>query len=125
MKPSRRGLINLDPSHYYRRGGDSLQGRFYLLRLHGLSFAELGMKTREDLKELLKLGGFPEPFFSSEETETKRWSREYRHRLIRENLVNLERIDDLGTLEKLMISTYGERINGSRQRTWWVERTSR
>lgn len=87
----------------YRRGGDSLQGRYHFLRLHPLSFAELGMKTKSDLLSLLTLGGFPEPFFEGSETETKRWSREYRQRIIQEDLVSLEQVHDLGNLELLMI----------------------
>ncbi|HEX5047044.1 MAG TPA: AAA family ATPase, partial [Gammaproteobacteria bacterium] len=44
----------------YRFGGDSLQGRYHLLRLHPLSVAELGLKSPAELADLLKLGGFPE-----------------------------------------------------------------
>lgn len=94
------GSARLD---YYRRGGDSLQGRFHYLRLHPLSVAELGIGTQKDFESLLTLGGFPEPFFSGSEVEAKRWSREYRSRLIQEDLVSLERIQDLGNLELLMI----------------------
>lgn len=94
------GSARLD---YYRYSGDSLQGRYHYLRLHPLSFSELKMKTAGDLETLLNLGGFPEPFFSASEVEAKRWSREYRTRLIREDLVSLERIHDLGNLELLMI----------------------
>ena len=50
---------------------------------------------------LMQLGGFPEPYFASEEIEAKRWSREYRTRLIREDMVQLERIHDLGNIELL------------------------
>src|SRR6185503_2661588 len=35
--------------------------------------------------------------------EARRWSREYRNLLIREELVSLERVNDLGSLELLMI----------------------
>ncbi len=87
----------------YRRGGDSLQGRYHFLRLHPFSFAELGMKSEQDLKELLTLGGFPDPFLSKSETEAKRWSKEYRSRVIQEDILSLERIQDLGNLELLMI----------------------
>jgi hypothetical protein len=48
----------------YRRGGDSLHGRYHSLRLHPLSAAELGLRTAKELRDLLALGGFPEPFFS-------------------------------------------------------------
>ncbi|MFY9342308.1 MAG: AAA family ATPase [Planctomycetota bacterium] len=86
----------------YRRGGDSLQGRYHLLRLHPLSYAELGMTTPAELAQLAKLGGFPEPFFRGSEREARRWSREYRSRLVRDEVVDLERVDDLGSLELLM-----------------------
>ena len=87
----------------YRYSGDSLQGRYHLLHLHPLSTAELGLKTPEELLQLLTLGGFPEPYFSGSEVEARRWSREYRNLLIREELVSLERVQDLGTLELLML----------------------
>jgi hypothetical protein len=87
----------------YRYGGDSLQGRYHLLRLHPLSAAEIGASVTSDLLVLLRLGGFPEPFFTGEETEARRWSREYRTRLVREDIVDLERVQDLGRLERLMI----------------------
>jgi uncharacterized protein len=87
----------------YRFGGDSLQGRYHLLRLHPLSVAELGVKDPSSWTQLLTLGGFPEPFLSGSETESRRWSREYRTRLIREDVASLERIQDLGQLELLML----------------------
>lgn len=87
----------------YRYGGDSLQGRYHLLRLHPLSARELGIGKQADLLDLLKLSGFPEPFFSGSETEARRWSREYRNLLIREEIASLERVLDLGTLELLAL----------------------
>jgi len=87
----------------YRRGGDSLQGRYHYLRLYPLSFAELKMKSSNDVIELLKLGGFPEPFFSGSDIQAKRWQREYRTRLIQEDVVSLEQLHDLGNLELLML----------------------
>lgn len=87
----------------YRYGGDSLQGRYHFLRLHPFSVAELGLKTESDFADLLMLGGFPEPFLSGSAVQAKRWSREYRTRLIREDVADLERISDLGNLELLML----------------------
>ncbi len=87
----------------YRFGGDSLQGRYHLLRLHPLSVAELGLESAADFSRLLTLGGFPEPYFSGSVNQARRWSREYRNRLIREDVVSLERIQDLGHLELLML----------------------
>ena len=94
------GSARLD---FYRYSGDSLQGRYHLLRLHPLSVAELGLTRREELRRLLTLGGFPEPWFGGSEVDARRWSREYRNRLIREEVATLERVQDLGNLELLML----------------------
>ena len=94
------GSARLD---YYRYSGDSLQGRYHLLRLHPLSCAELGISDVAGLHQLATLGGFPEPFFSGSETEARRWSREHRNRLLREEVRVLERVQDVGTLELLML----------------------
>src|SRR5882762_7546675 len=58
------GSARLD---YYRYGGDSLQGRYHMLRLHPFSAAELGLRGKAGLLQLLALGGFPEPFLSGSE----------------------------------------------------------
>lgn len=92
------GSARLD---YYRYGGDSLQGRYHYLRLHPLTVAELGIITRTDLTALLKLGGFPEPFFSGSERQAKRWTLEYRTRLVQEDIRSLETIKNLGSIELL------------------------
>jgi hypothetical protein len=98
------GSARLD---FYRHGGDSLQGRYHLLRLHPLSAGELGARTPGVLRDLLTLGGFPEPFFLGREREAWRWSREYRNLLVREELVSLERVTDLGRIELLMVRLPG------------------
>ena len=87
----------------YRFSGDSLQGRYHLLRLHPFSAAELQLSSQRELASLLKLGGFPEPYLSASEVQARRWSREYRTLLIREEVTSLERIQDLGHLELLML----------------------
>ena len=92
------GSAHLDA---YRRGGDSLQGRYHMHRLHPLSVAEL--RDSAALEPLLTLGGFPEPFLSGSDRSARRWSLEYRTRLIREEIASLEQIVDLGNLELLAI----------------------
>ena len=88
----------------YRYGGDSLQGRYHLLRLHPFSVAELGVRGKDALPSLLALGGFPAPFLSGSARTAARWSREYRTLLIRDELTDLERVSDLGKIELLMLS---------------------
>src|SRR3990167_3423861 len=87
----------------YRFGGDSLQGRYHLLRLYPLSVAELKISAQSDFISLLKLGGFPEPFLSGSEDAARRWSREYRQLIVREELTSLEQVQDLGTIELLFM----------------------
>ena len=94
------GSARLD---YYRRGGDSLQGRYHFLRLFPLTFAELAMATSSAVLDLLVYGGFPEPFALQSETQSRRWSREYRSRIVREELADLENVRDLGIVEKMAL----------------------
>ena len=98
-----RILVTSARLEVYRFGGDSLQGRYHLLRLHPLSAAELDLATSRDLLDLLTLGGFPEPWFGAAQVEARRWARDYRTVLIREEIAGLERVRDLGTLELLML----------------------
>ena len=94
------GSARLD---HYRHGGDSLQGRYHFHRLHPFSFAEIGGSSQSDLEDLLAFSGFPEPFFLASERETKRWSREYRTRLVTEDLQDLERVKDIALVQQLVL----------------------
>lgn len=94
------GSAKLD---YFRFGGDSLQGRYHFLRLHPFSVAELEINTIKGLMDLLLLSGFPEPFLSGSQVEAKRWSREYRNLIIREEITSLENVSDMGNLELLSL----------------------
>ena len=88
---------------FYRFGGDSLQGRYHFLRLHPLSVGELKMKSQKDFQDLIRFGGFPEPFFRGSEAFAKRWSREYRTRLINEDIEDVEKIQDIAKLELMIL----------------------
>ena len=88
----------------YRFGGDSLQGRYHYLRLHPLSLAELGAGSAGDLEAMLQLGGFPEPFLGGSVSRARRWSVEYRSRLVREEVATLEDVRDLGLMEQLLLA---------------------
>ena len=94
------GSARLD---YYRRGGDSLQGRYHFYRLLPLTCAELGASTFSTIQDLLTYGGFPEPFLLQSEIQSKRWSREYRSRVIQGDLSTLENIQDVGIVEKMVL----------------------
>lgn len=94
------GSARLD---HYHHGGDSLQGRYHFHRLHPFSFAEIGGAALSDLEDLLAFSGFPEPFFLATEKATKRWSREYRTRLVIEELQDLEKVKDIALVQQLVL----------------------
>jgi predicted AAA+ superfamily ATPase len=94
------GSARLD---YYRRGGDSLQGRYHFWRLAPFSLAELKSSSSGTLNDLLHFGGFPEPFLLASESEARRWSREFRTRIIREDLRDLQAVHDLDKIELLSL----------------------
>ena len=84
----------------FKRGGDSLMGRYYSYRLHPLSLGELGF-TKKNLDRLMQFGGFPEPFSKASPVFLKRWHRNRQEQIIREDLRNLERVRDIHSLEIL------------------------
>ena len=90
--------------NYYRKGGDSLQGRYHYYRLHPLSLYELSHNpSPEDLLGFLTFGGFPEPFFAQSERDWKRWQRERISRVIHEDLVSLEQVREVSQLDLLAV----------------------
>jgi uncharacterized protein len=92
------GSARLD---YYRRGGDSLQGRYHFYRLFPFTCAELGAPSISTIEDLLVYGGFPEPFSLQSEVQTRRWSREFRSRIVRDELTDLENVQDVGLIERM------------------------
>ena len=59
------GSVRLD---HYRKGGDSLQGRYHHYRLHPFSLREIATSpSASDLDALLRFGGFPEPLLAGSE----------------------------------------------------------
>jgi uncharacterized protein len=101
----------------YRRGGDSLQGRYHAHRLHGFSVGELlhtrkGLQAgvelefpetwdRETLSLLMKFGPFPEPFLKQDERTLRRWRKERLDRFFREDVRELENVRDMSLMEML------------------------
>lgn len=87
----------------YRYGGDSLQGRYHFLRLHPFTLDELQSNSLSDFKDLFELGGFPEPFTKGNKIEATRWSKEYRSRILRDDISSVESIHDLGSAELVLM----------------------
>lgn len=103
----------------YRRGGDSLQGRYHYYRLHPFSLKELSGppiplveyttaqpvlefgKPDSDLQHLLKFGGFPEPCLTGTDRTLRRWQRQRFERVFREDIRDLENVLFLSEVELL------------------------
>jgi predicted AAA+ superfamily ATPase len=116
----------------YRRGGDSLQGRYHHYRLHPFSYAEalsgaaveaptpgreltIPARARQEVVEaLLEFGGFPEPFLAQSTRTARRWRKERLERFFREDVRDLEPNRDLPSLQ-LLADLLTERV-GSRSR---------
>lgn len=92
------GSARLD---YYRRGGDSLLGRYRYLRLHPLTLGELFSSDKATTETLLKFGGFPEPFFKGSEKNLRLWHRERTYRIINDDLRDLDQVKELNAIELL------------------------
>jgi len=95
----------------YRRGGDSLMGRYHYWRLHPLTIDELpaNISKEEGFQRLLTVGGFPEPFLLNNIREAQRWRRERFDRIIREDIRDLESIRNIQVLS-LFVDALRERV---------------
>lgn len=95
----------------YKRGGDSLLGRYHYWRLHPLTIDELppGFNAEEGYQRLLTLGGFPEPFLLGDEREAKRWRRERFDRILKEDVRDIELIRHIQLLS-IFVDALRERV---------------
>jgi len=90
----------------YKKGGESLAGRFFPYRLHPLTVKEICKYLNEEsetaLDKLIKFGGFPEPYLKSNTTFAKRWRRIHTDTIIREDLLYLERVRNIKSIETMI-----------------------
>ncbi|MBN1524296.1 MAG: ATP-binding protein [Spirochaetales bacterium] len=103
----------------FRRGGDSLLGRYRYYRLHPFSLREINEKSdynvaynknmfqlkfpnpAKGLETLFKFGGFPEPFLSQSDIDLQRWQNERFERIFREDIRDVENIQHISKVELL------------------------
>jgi uncharacterized protein len=97
----------------YRRGGDSLMGRYHYWRLHPFTLDEIPEKITktEAFRRLMTVGGFPEPFLDGDEREARRWRRERFDRVLREDVRDLESIRNI-QLMGLFLDALRHRVGG-------------
>ena len=98
----------------YRKGGDSLTGRYFHFRMHPLSVAELLHKSIsgdpirrqkkihiDEWNTLLEFGGFPEPFLKANKRFHRQWNRTRQKQLVYEDVRNLGGGYDISRIEIL------------------------
>ena len=112
----------------YRRGGDSLMGRYYAYRLHpfsltellgksvpaiipleALQFPDVSAESADALQSLMVFGGFPEPLLAQSQRELRRWHNQRVDRLVREDIRDVESIRSLSQLQ-LLVDCLPERV---------------
>jgi len=101
----------------YRRGGDSLMGRYFLYRMHPFTVAEIACQDLPDPEKIIRLpqkinendfsalwnhGGYPEPFLKRDMRFSRRWHNLRQHQLLREDIRDLTQIHQLDQLEILV-----------------------
>jgi len=101
----------------YRRGGDSLMGRYFRYRMHPFSVAEILQTDVPDPQEVIRTprrieaadfaalwehGGFPEPFLKRDVRFSNRWHSLRQEQLVREDIRDLTQVQHLDQLESLV-----------------------
>ncbi len=101
----------------FRKGGDSLMGRYFNYRLHPLTVAELTHAdwhtdkliqapkalAAESFENLFQFGGFPEVFLKADSKFFKRWRRLRQQQLVREDIRDATRVQEIAQLEMLVV----------------------
>ena len=101
----------------YRRGGDSLMGRYFLYRMHPFSVAEASSTILPNARRIIRApvrtkaadfdalwnhGGYPEPFLKRDMRFSRRWQSLRLDQLVREDIRDLTQIQQLDQLEILV-----------------------
>lgn len=99
----------------FRRGSDSLMGRYLVYRMHPWSVGESlhtnlpsgeirppAQVSSAEWDALWEHGGFPEPFLRRDSRFTRRWRSLRQEQLSREDLREVAQVADLRTMETLM-----------------------
>lgn len=90
----------------FRQSGESLAGRYFQARLHPFSVREWvdlsDAKPEDALDRLIERGGLPEPFLAADKVEAERWRRQYFTDLVREDVLEFSRIQEVRVMRLLV-----------------------
>ena len=119
----------------YRRGGDSLMGRYLLYRMHPWSVGELirpGLPDgliqppaaidEDEWQALCDHGGFPEPFLRRDVRFSRRWRSLRQKQLSREDLRDVAHVQDVGTMGFLIRPWFRNVTKALRKEPKWFLR---
>lgn len=99
----------------FRKGGDSLAGRFFTHRLLPFSPAEtLAGGEERPLDWHLSAGGFPEPYLAAGPADARRWRKQYLDGMIREDILefgNIHQLKAMNSLVKLLRERVGSPLS--------------
>lgn len=98
------GSAKLDTA---RKVGDSLAGRFFEFRLHPFDVKEIlaenpAHDSKEVLRRLLQVGGFPEPYLEGAPEFYGRWKRSHLDIILKQDLPDLEHVQQIAPVETLI-----------------------
>jgi len=98
----------------FKKGGDSLMGRYFPYRVHPISVAEClsdKLSDREvsaprpldaiSFQNLFEFGGFPDPYIKANKMFAKRWRSTRYQQLFYEDIRDLTRVKELAQFEML------------------------
>ena len=110
----------------FKRGGDSLMGRYFPYHMHPLSIGELLRPVQPESEtckpqdpgadawdSLLAFGGFPEPFLRGESAFLARWNRLRFEQLVREDIrkdTEIRALDQLESFARILAGRSGEQL---------------
>ncbi|MBQ7188874.1 MAG: ATP-binding protein [Kiritimatiellae bacterium] len=111
----------------YKKGGDSMMGRYFPYRMHPLSVAELldvsipgeelvrrpRKLADEEWAALLRYGGFPDPFVKRNARFSQRWNSLRFEQLMKTDMRDLTKIselDQLSVLAEILARRSGEQL---------------
>ena len=111
----------------YKKGGDSMMGRYFPYRMHPLSVAELldvsipderivrspKRLSDDEWTALVRFGGFPDPFVNRDVRFSRRWNSLRFEQLLKTDMRDLTRIselDQLSALAEILSNRSGEQL---------------
>ena len=98
----------------FRKGNDSMVGRYFYHRLLPFSVKELSAQLSADeaLENLLAYGNYPEPLLKASATASKRWRDHHLNLILREDITDLSNVRMLHKIQ-LLIDLLRQRVGQS------------